>query len=124
VLDCQPGVPVDPDDGVGCTVDSCDEGTDLVVNTPDDASCDDADPCTADSCDEIQGCAHDPIPECSVAVPTGGDGAHFLVAFLLVATAFAMRQSGPNRRRATDTPAATTAADCPAGDRSARRTSP
>jgi hypothetical protein len=44
-LDCQAGGPVDPSDGVDCTIDSCDEGADLTddvgvfVNTPDDAFC-------------------------------------------------------------------------------------
>ena len=32
---CQPGTPVDCDDGVGCTVDTCDEVNDTCVNTPD-----------------------------------------------------------------------------------------
>src|SRR5690606_52762 len=31
VLDCQPGVPVECDDGVDCTVDSCDEASDSCV---------------------------------------------------------------------------------------------
>jgi hypothetical protein len=33
-LDCQDGTAPGIDDGVGCTVDSCDEGTDSIVNTP------------------------------------------------------------------------------------------
>jgi hypothetical protein len=39
-LDCQPGTPPNADDGVACTVDSCDEATDTILNTPDDAQCD------------------------------------------------------------------------------------
>jgi endonuclease/exonuclease/phosphatase family metal-dependent hydrolase len=45
VDDCQPGVAPDPDDGVDCTIDTCDEATDTVVHTPDDSFCDDGDPC-------------------------------------------------------------------------------
>ena len=38
---CEAGTPVDCDDEVDCTVDSCDEDTDACDNTPDDAECDD-----------------------------------------------------------------------------------
>jgi hypothetical protein len=88
---CQAGTPVVCDDGVGCTVDSCDETNDTCTNTPDDASCDDGDVCTGtetcdpnndcqagttldcddqelcttDSCDSITGCANVPV-ECPV----------------------------------------------------------
>ena len=84
---CQSGTPPDCDDGVGCTVDTCDEVNDACVNMPDDASCDDnnvcngsetCDPvndcqagtpldcddgnlCTTDSCDPLTGCANDPV---------------------------------------------------------------
>ncbi|MGB0592350.1 MAG: hypothetical protein ACPGU1_21910, partial [Myxococcota bacterium] len=76
--DCQPGQALELDDGVACTVDSCDEESDLITHTPDDAACDndlfcdgaetcsvtedcqpgeapaldDAVACTVDSCDE------------------------------------------------------------------------
>ena len=54
---CQPGTPVDCDDGVGCTVDTCDETIDACVNTPDDASCDDNNVCTGiETCDPVNGC--------------------------------------------------------------------
>jgi hypothetical protein len=33
LLDCQPGTPVDCNDGDGCTIDSCDEGADMCINT-------------------------------------------------------------------------------------------
>ena len=39
---CVQDVPPNPDDGVACTVDSCDEATDSFVNTPNHAQCDDA----------------------------------------------------------------------------------
>ena len=64
VLDCQAGISPPVDDGVGCTDDSCDEASDLIVNAANAANCDDGDACTAESCDEILGCAHDPIPDC------------------------------------------------------------
>ncbi len=41
VLDCQDGTPPDIDDGIDCTDDICDEDNDLVVNTENDANCDD-----------------------------------------------------------------------------------
>ncbi|MBC8187780.1 MAG: PKD domain-containing protein [Proteobacteria bacterium] len=79
VLDCQPGTAVMTDDGVACTVDSCDEVGNAVVNAVNDANCDngqfcdgsetchatldcqagtavpidDGVGCTDDSCDEV-----------------------------------------------------------------------
>ncbi len=54
---CQAGTPVDCDDGVGCTVDSCDEVNDVCVNTPDDAACDDGQFCNgAEICDPDLDC--------------------------------------------------------------------
>ncbi len=87
---CEPGAPIDPNDGVDCTADTCDEANDIVLNDPQDSYCDDADicngeelcdaisdcqaggplncddgdPCTADSCDGVTGCAHVPISDC------------------------------------------------------------
>ena len=49
--------PVDCDDGVSCTVDTCNPATGC-VHTPDDALCDDENPCTDDSCDPDSGCLH------------------------------------------------------------------
>ena len=86
---CEPGMPVDCDDGVGCTEDVCDEATGTCVHTPQDvacdngihcdgveschaeagcvtepADCDDQIPCTVDVCDEkAGGCAHLPDDE-------------------------------------------------------------
>ena len=63
---CQPGTPVDCDDGVDCTVDTCDEFDDVCVNTPDDIACpDDGLFCTGDEiCDPEAGCVSngDPCP--------------------------------------------------------------
>ena len=55
---CQPGTPVDCDDGVDCTVDTCDEVNDECVNTPDNIACpDDGLFCTGDEiCDSVAGC--------------------------------------------------------------------
>jgi hypothetical protein len=57
LLDCQAGTPPDVDDGVGCTDDSCDEVNDVVVNTPNDANCDDGLFCNgAETCDATLDC--------------------------------------------------------------------
>ncbi|MEO2135929.1 MAG: hypothetical protein ABGY28_00525, partial [bacterium] len=56
VADCQDNADPDPDDGVACTVDSCDEATDSLVNSIDDAFCDDGNGCTDNSCDAATGC--------------------------------------------------------------------
>ena len=95
LLDCQVGTPPSANDSVGCTVDSCDEINDTIVNTPDDSLCDnglfcdgsetcdalldcqsgtpvvcdDGNTCTTDSCDEANdACENIPIPECSASV--------------------------------------------------------
>ncbi len=63
VLDCQPGTAVDCDDGVSCTVDSCDEVGDACVNSADDALCDDALFCNgAETCDAVLDCQIGPDP--------------------------------------------------------------
>jgi hypothetical protein len=55
-LGCQAGAPLDPDDGVSCTVDSCDPVTG-VANVPTDSLCDDNDVCTGtETCDEVLDC--------------------------------------------------------------------
>lgn len=54
--DCLPGAEPDLSDGVECTVDTCDEGKDAVVHTPDDGACDDANPCTEETCSPVNGC--------------------------------------------------------------------
>lgn len=83
---CAVGIPVQCDDGVACTVDTCDDATGACIKTPNDAlcdngifcdgqevctetgcsqgvipSCDDGVTCTVDSCDEAtQSCQHTP----------------------------------------------------------------
>jgi hypothetical protein len=55
---CQSGIPVDCNDGVDCTVDSCNEDTGSCVNSADDAYCpDDGKFCNGtEFCDAEQGC--------------------------------------------------------------------
>ncbi|MCP4250453.1 MAG: hypothetical protein GY778_25705 [bacterium] len=65
VLDCQAGTTVDCDDGVGCTVDSCNEGTDSCDNVASDGLCDNGDFCDgAETCDSVLDCqsGSDPCP--------------------------------------------------------------
>ena len=74
--DCQPGEAPALDDAVACTVDSCDEESDLVLHTPDPALCDDDNACTLESCDPTEGGGHSPTDApCSDEDPcTGQDG--------------------------------------------------
>ena len=58
-MGCQAGEPPSLDDGVVCTVDSCDEEIDEVVHTPEPSLCDDENPCTAELCDPLEGCSHE-----------------------------------------------------------------
>ncbi|MCH8879766.1 MAG: S8 family serine peptidase [Planctomycetes bacterium] len=54
---CQAGTPVDCNDGVACTVDSCDEATDSCDNITDDGACDNGLFCDgAETCDAVLGC--------------------------------------------------------------------
>ncbi len=54
---CQAGTPIDCDDGVDCTVDSCDEESDGCTNLPSDTLCDDALYCNGiETCHPIDGC--------------------------------------------------------------------
>jgi hypothetical protein len=67
--DCQAGTAPNCDDGVLCTVDSCDEGGDTCVNGPDDSICSDGDFCTGDeTCDAIGGCQTGTAPNCDDGV--------------------------------------------------------
>jgi hypothetical protein len=61
---CQGGVckaksGVGCDDGVDCTVDSCQDGS--CVYTPYDSACDDLNPCTLHTCDPVFGCSTTPV---------------------------------------------------------------
>lgn len=57
-IGCVPGAPQACDDGIPCTLDSCNEQTASCDHMPIDALCDDGDPCTVDSCDRASGCQH------------------------------------------------------------------
>jgi hypothetical protein len=65
VLGCQVGAAVNCDDGVGCTVDSCNNGTSSCDNTPDNGSCGNGVFCDgAEFCDTVLDCqaGGDPCP--------------------------------------------------------------
>ena len=65
VLGCQAGAAVDCNDGVGCTADSCNEGSDSCDNTPNNAVCDNGVFCDgAEVCDTVNDCQSggDPCP--------------------------------------------------------------
>ncbi len=47
------------DDGLPCTVDTCDSASGC-VNLPEDAACDDGSPCTVGACDPTTGCVQEP----------------------------------------------------------------
>jgi leucyl aminopeptidase len=62
---CEAGIPVDCNDGVACTNDSCDEVDDLCVNQADDVNCDNGLFCDgAETCDAVLDCqaGSDPCP--------------------------------------------------------------
>ncbi len=65
VQSCLPGTPPDCDDGVGCTVDACNEEVDACEHVPDDGSCDDGFYCNgAEACDAASGCHDGLAPDC------------------------------------------------------------
>ena len=54
---CQAGTPVACSDGVGCTIDTCNEETDACGSTPSDANCDDGEWCNGgETCDVTNDC--------------------------------------------------------------------
>ncbi|MEK7756219.1 MAG: hypothetical protein AAB385_03300, partial [Planctomycetota bacterium] len=87
VLGCQRGTPPNCNDGVPCTIDSCNEATDTCDHTPNHAlcsnglfcdgtetchptlgcvpgtppNCNDGNACTTDACTQASGCTHTPI---------------------------------------------------------------
>jgi hypothetical protein len=67
-------VAVDCDDGYTCTIDSCDEGNDICVNTNTDANCSnlDGDICTTPTCDPILPDA-DPVTGCDELFDASND---------------------------------------------------
>jgi hypothetical protein len=64
VAGCRSGTPPCAD-GVGCTIDACDEQTDSCSYPLSDAACDDGDDCNGiESCDPSEGCRSGSIPDC------------------------------------------------------------
>ncbi len=62
---CVYGIPINCDDGVSCTNDSCDDQTGACVNTPNDAICNDGFTCTGfETCDGLLGCINPPDINC------------------------------------------------------------
>jgi len=51
--------PISCDDGVACTVDTCDPETGLCAHTLNDALCDNSDFCAGEKCDSLAGCVFD-----------------------------------------------------------------
>ena len=76
LADCEAGTAPVLDDGVACTVDSCDELADTIVNAPDDLFCDDNNICTDERCDLAGGCVStDNVAPCDDGDPcTVNDG--------------------------------------------------
>ncbi len=69
LLDCQAGTEPDCDDGVGCTTDACNEGTDSCDNVPNDAVCDDTLWCTGtETCDPLLDCQDGTDVDCDDGV--------------------------------------------------------
>ncbi len=61
---CVAGVPPAVDDGIDCTVDSCDENDDVVLNAPDDGACPGAGLCETSVCVVGDGCVVETVTEC------------------------------------------------------------
>gem|GEM_PF-479599 len=57
LLDCQAGTPLDCNDGINCTIDTCDAAIGC-INTASNGLCDDSIGCTIDSCDPATGCVN------------------------------------------------------------------
>jgi len=64
-LGCTAGTAPTADDGIGCTIDSCDEVADQIVHAPNNTVCGDADACTSDVCTPGLGCTHPVVCACS-----------------------------------------------------------
>jgi hypothetical protein len=54
---CQAGTPVDANDGVPCTIDTCDEVNDVIINSPNNGKCSNGAYCDGvETCDAILDC--------------------------------------------------------------------
>jgi hypothetical protein len=66
---CQPGTPINCDDGLFCTIDSCDPASGSCGHNT--GRCADADPCTIDSCNEANdSCTNTPLLQIRVCNQT------------------------------------------------------
>ncbi|MEE8523859.1 MAG: M36 family metallopeptidase [Thermoanaerobaculia bacterium] len=75
VLDCQTGTAPDCDDGVACTVDSCDEGAGACDNAPNDPLCDNGLFCDGvEACDPVLGCLAGGGDPCAAGETCDEDG--------------------------------------------------
>jgi hypothetical protein len=73
-LNCQAGTAPNCDDGVGCTADACNEGTDACDNTPDDGVCDNGAWCDGgETCDVALDCQAGTAPSCANGCDETGD---------------------------------------------------
>ncbi|MFH1110607.1 MAG: PKD domain-containing protein [Planctomycetota bacterium] len=71
---CHFGTPPDCNDGVACTIDSCDEANDTCVHAPDNSLCDDGQYCNGvEVCDSLAGCQLGPAPNCDDGVACTSD---------------------------------------------------
>ncbi len=74
VAGCQSDDPSACDDGVDCTIDSCDDGANDCVHTVNHAFCDDGLYCTGEeSCDALRGCVTGNPPVCDDGVSCTAD---------------------------------------------------
>ena len=66
---CQPGTPVNCNDGISCTIDSCNPGDGTCNNVPSDMACDDGFVCNGfESCDTMVGCVMGTPVDCNDGV--------------------------------------------------------
>ncbi|MFX1517170.1 MAG: Kazal-type serine protease inhibitor domain-containing protein, partial [Promethearchaeota archaeon] len=63
---CLPGTPIDCNDGISCTIDSCNEQSDSCENLPDDSFCD-----NGQFCDGVETC--DVLADCQPGLPPSLD---------------------------------------------------
>lgn len=83
---CQPGTPVNCGDGVACTVDACDEGSNSCTHVPSTAACDDGLFCNgAEACHATLGCRPGVDPcagdTCNESTDTCGAGPEVWLVF-------------------------------------------
>ena len=74
---CVPGTPVDCDDRLDCTTDSCDPATGVCAHAPSDARCDDGVFCNGvETCSATVGCVAGAAPDCGDGVVCTVDACH------------------------------------------------